>query len=120
MSFRRIGLWWNPEKTDAPAVAKRLITELERHGARVLADASLAAMAGRADCAFDETGYAACDLLIALGGDGTFLSGLDIAVMHDIPMLGVNLGRMGFLTEIEPDDIEQSVDRKSTRLNSSH
>ena len=41
---------------------------------------------------------------MVLGGDGTILSALDYALPFDIPMLGINLGRVGFLTEIDPKD----------------
>jgi NAD+ kinase len=44
-----------------------------------------------------------------LGGDGTILSALDYALPNDIPMLGINLGRMGFLTEVDPKDLRRDV-----------
>ena len=42
------------------------------------------------------------DLVIAVGGDGTFLRGAHLAVAADCPVLGVKVGRLGFLTEVEP------------------
>jgi NAD+ kinase len=50
-------------------------------------------------------------LLITLGGDGTFLSGARLAAPRRIPILGVNLGRLGFLTELEADQLESSLAR---------
>ena len=47
--------------------------------------------------------------MIVLGGDGTILSGLDCAIPYDIPILGVNLGRLGFLTGIETDELDERV-----------
>lgn len=44
---------------------------------------------------------AGCDVVLALGGDGTMLGALRIAVPHDVPVLGINLGRLGYLTEID-------------------
>lgn len=44
-------------------------------------------------------------LLVTLGGDGTLLSVASLAVRQDIPLLGVNLGRLGFLTELEVDGL---------------
>src|SRR5260370_36072384 len=46
------------------------------------------------------------ELLMALGGDGTFLAGARLAGPRGIPLLGVNLGRLGFLTELEEDQLE--------------
>ncbi len=49
------------------------------------------------------------DLLVALGGDGTFLRASRLAVGTDIPVLGVNLGRLGFLTAIPEEDMEKGL-----------
>lgn len=49
------------------------------------------------------------DGLLSLGGDGTFLTGAKIAVQADIPILGVNFGRLGFLSEASPEDLPQSI-----------
>ena len=51
------------------------------------------------------------DLVVTLGGDGTFLAGARLAAPMDIPILGVNLGRLGFLTELEAGDIEGGIQR---------
>ncbi|MEU6488299.1 NAD kinase [Streptomyces sp. NPDC046887] len=56
-----------------------------------------------------------CELLIVLGGDGTLLRGAEFARASGVPMLGVNLGRVGFLAEAERDDLDQVVDRVVTR-----
>ena len=46
-----------------------------------------------------------CDLVIVVGGDGTFLSAARSLVEHGVPLLGVNLGRLGFLADIMPGDM---------------
>ena len=51
------------------------------------------------------------DAVFVFGGDGTVLRALDSYVGCDIPMLGVNLGRMGFLLETEPQDLAAALDR---------
>ncbi|WP_433549568.1 NAD kinase [Streptomyces sp. CA-294286] len=56
-----------------------------------------------------------CELLIVLGGDGTLLRGADIARASGVPMLGVNLGRVGFLAEAERDDLDKVVKRVVSR-----
>jgi NAD+ kinase len=51
------------------------------------------------------------DLVLTLGGDGTFLAGARLAAPKGVPVLGVNLGRLGFLTELEHDELEHGVRR---------
>jgi NAD+ kinase len=68
----------------------------------ILADAGIEAV-------FDEQAYADCELIIALGGDGTFLSLAHIDSARGIPCIGVNLGSVGFLMDIEPEQLEDSL-----------
>jgi NAD+ kinase len=63
------------------------------------------------DSAWDESGVISrlgeqpgLDLLITLGGDGTMLRAARMGAHHDIPILGVKMGRLGFLAEVEPDN----------------
>lgn len=48
-----------------------------------------------------------CDLVIAVGGDGTFLWAASIVCKFDLPILGINLGGLGFLTDIRKEEIEK-------------
>ena len=50
-------------------------------------------------------------ILVSLGGDGTFLNASQRAIRFDAPLLGINLGNLGFLTDVEGDDIFESIDR---------
>lgn len=52
-----------------------------------------------------DTLIAACDLVLTVGGDGTILHGVKHAVGHDKPVLGVNTGRLGYLAQVEADEI---------------
>lgn len=97
---RSIGILLNPSKEHAQAIAQTLRLCAQRMGI--------------ACCFMDEdTGQAACanrpDALIVLGGDGTILRAVDFCAQHDIPILGVNLGRIGFLTELEPERAEEML-----------
>ena len=60
------------------------------------------------DAALDLKG---ADLILTLGGDGTFLAGARLAAPKGIPVLGINLGRLGFLTELEHDQLEEGFRR---------
>ncbi|MBS0364221.1 MAG: NAD(+)/NADH kinase [Proteobacteria bacterium] len=53
---------------------------------------------------------AGADLVIAIGGDGTLLHAARLAAGHGVPLLGVNRGRLGFLTDVMPQDMLASVD----------
>jgi len=51
------------------------------------------------------------DLVLSLGGDGTMLRAVRAAVVEDVPVLGVNVGQLGYLTEVEPDGIRMALKR---------
>jgi NAD+ kinase len=52
---------------------------------------------------------AGCDVVLALGGDGTMLGAMRLAAPHEVPVLGVNLGRLGYLTEIDTSHLEGAL-----------
>ncbi len=51
------------------------------------------------------------DLIVAVGGDGTMLYAAGLAREHDVPLLGINRGRLGFLADVTPDEMLQSLDK---------
>lgn len=108
MAIQKVGLWCNRDKAEALKAAERLIGALHRHGIEAGADDTLYSRLAHVDA---HEGLDGSDLIITLGGDGTLLSGIDEAMRLNVPMLGVNLGHVGFLTEIEPEQIEESVVR---------
>lgn len=107
MEFRKIGLIWNPTKTSGFEVARELREILAERGLSVTTGITLAHALGAPELA--EGSFDECDLLMVLGGDGTLLSALDYALPKNIPMLGINLGRMGFMTEVDPVNLRRDV-----------
>ena len=63
----------------------------------------------------DERAAEGCELVIVLGGDGTFLRAAELARNVEIPVLGVNLGRIGFLAEAEADNIDTVLEHVVNR-----
>jgi NAD+ kinase len=63
----------------------------------------------------DERAAEGCELVLVLGGDGTFLRAAELARNVDIPVLGVNLGRIGFLAESEAEAIDDVLDHVINR-----
>lgn len=109
MNISRAGVLWNHTKENGLPVARRLAELLRSHGCAIYADIRSAELL---DCETLPVGSdPGCDVLFVLGGDGTLLSTLDYAVPYGIPMLGVNLGRMGFLAETEPVELEMDIER---------
>jgi len=107
MEFRKVGIVWNSSKRTGFEVARELKNLLDEYSVSVTTGIELAQALGCPE--LSEGRLEDCDLLVVLGGDGTILSALDYALPNDIPMLGVNLGRMGFLTEVDPKDLRRDV-----------
>jgi NAD+ kinase len=95
----------HPERPEAATIARQATTWLETRGHRgvQVIDASPVGAAP----SFDQT----VDLAVSLGGDGTMLRTVALATTHSTPVLGVNFGRLGYLTEIEPDRLEHALER---------
>lgn len=107
MEFRRVGIVWNSSKRAGFEVARELKSILDEYGVSITAGLPLAHAFGTPELASGS--FSECDLLMVLGGDGTILSALDHALPNNIPMLGINLGRVGFLTEVDPENLRQDV-----------
>jgi NAD+ kinase len=90
-------------------VHRDLAIEFARGAAAIAAERGIAvALADEqrnlVDLQTPHTSIANADLIVTFGGDGTLLRGMRIAVPLDVPVLGVNTGRLGFLTEIDEHD----------------
>ena len=94
----------NARKDDGFAVSFETAKYLLSHGAAVsVPDALLPAFAGLAVTA--ESVGTPPDLILSLGGDGTVLAASADAIERDVPLLGINMGRLGFLAELETDQL---------------
>ncbi len=94
-----IAFFTNPHRPEAEALAERASSWLSTQGHRVIS-------------ALHDDGTVSADgadLLVSLGGDGTLLRSVELALAGGIPVLGVNIGRLGYLTQIEPAGLEDAL-----------
>lgn len=94
----RVGLWINQSKPEAQTLAHQLTHWFQSRGWEVYSE-------------WQEITARGVNFLISLGGDGTLLESAREAAPYSIPVLGVNLGRLGFLCEIERDEIYSALER---------
>jgi NAD+ kinase len=99
-------------RPDVVTAAKQAVQALGDGGFEVRVLAEEAAAIGLEGARVVRSGYAAADgaeIVIVLGGDGTFLRAAELARATGTPLLGVNLGRVGFLAETEPEALTETV-----------
>jgi NAD+ kinase len=112
---RRVLLLTHPGRAPARDVSRQLVEALSGHDIHVrllpheatalgLADHADVELAGAGDPSAD------CELVVVIGGDGTILRAAEVAHDSGTPLLGVNLGHVGFLAEAEYDDVSATID----------
>lgn len=100
--MRKIAVVINADKPLAVAAGRQLIPWLEARGIQPLLDQRGAVQTERPDLAVPEgPAWGDAELLIVLGGDGTLIRAAQTVAPMGIPVLGVNTGHLGFLTELE-------------------
>ena len=103
----RLGVIGNRDYPDLTSVLKRLLAMAESLGVEARLEGTLQELAtGRAGPVVMPTEL---DALLTLGGDGTLLRGARFLDGREIPVLGVNLGRLGFLSACGPENLETAV-----------
>lgn len=109
--FKTIGIIGRLRKQGVTDALQTLINCLESLNTRFILEADTAqALAGQAfKTASREQLGVESDLIITVGGDGNLLSASRIAAPHDVPILGINRGKFGFLTDIRPNEINKLV-----------
>jgi NAD+ kinase len=104
-----VGRFTDPRVAESVAL---LLPHLAERGIEVLVDEELPARAatGAFSQVDERTIMERADLVIAIGGDGTLLSAARLVARRHVPLLGINRGRLGFLTDVLPQDVIGSVD----------
>ena len=100
-----------PDRPQVAQILPGLFTWLAEHGYQVIIDAETAKYSSdREVVPRPLMASRQLDLVVVLGGDGTLLSAARITAAIDVPLLGVNLGSLGFLTEVPPDSLYTILD----------
>lgn len=104
--MQNIGIFVNQERDPDLMAAKHTATELISRGISVFFDAAYEPSLSQLNVTFlpHKELIKSVDLIIVLGGDGTILKVIGDAAETDTPVIGINLGHLGFLTQAEKDD----------------
>lgn len=105
MTFGKVGIVSNPKKDIGFANAAAVAKILRKRSIDVYFDEN-----GMPDGETKRIDYSDIDCLFVLGGDGTLLRTITNASEYGISILGINLGRLGFLTEVELSGVEKALD----------
>jgi NAD+ kinase len=109
-NIKRVGIVIKPHAPRVEAILTELIHYFETKKIQCLLEDVAAMKIQRKDGLPREKIPQQVDLVIVLGGDGTMLSVAHIAAQEDTPVLGVNLGRLGFLTEVPLDEVYLTIE----------
>jgi NAD+ kinase len=109
--LRRVGAVVHPARPAAYDLGKQLASWGAERGVelRTLHD-ERGCLGQEVPCVEPEEFAAGLDLVVVLGGDGTLLRALGLVLEAEVPVLGVNVGRLGFLTEVEPDGLRSALE----------
>lgn len=113
---RRVAIKVNPRRAEAGEVAAEFIGRIHAEGFSCFVDPeALPDMRRRVPgpelYSWDEPEARDAELLVVFGGDGTILRAAEWALTRSVPLLGVNLGHVGFLAELEPSGVVELVRR---------
>ena len=110
--FNRIGLVGRPGHAGVVATLQRLLVFLGSKEVSIVVDDVTAGLIdghGQKECKRDDLSDC-CDLVIVVGGDGSMLTVAKFIASDQIPVIGINRGKLGFLTDILPDEIEAKIE----------
>lgn len=104
--MNKIGIIVNPEKDPGLLHLKRVIEALEANGFTYQVSCCNYETEEQYDFTAPEDCFQEAQLVLTLGGDGTLLRAAPLANQYNVPLLGINLGHLGFLAEMEPEEID--------------
>jgi len=114
--FKKIGIVANPIKPESGKGVKKIIEILKKYPVEIYTDEETCRLTGEGCREIVKvvdrlTLPNKVDVILVLGGDGTFLTVAKLVDKRPVPLLGINFGRLGFLTEISIEEIETSLEK---------
>ena len=112
LKFKVIGVVTKPQAESVRQTLHVLFAYLTRKNCTIILDQKIPDTInnGAYESVDRETLGKRCDLVIAVGGDGTILNAARSLAHAHVPLVGINVGRLGFLADISPDELESSLD----------
>jgi NAD+ kinase len=107
---KTLGITANCTKERAADVLRRIAAKARELDLQLLADADTAALIGSDEGLSTEQMFERADVVMALGGDGTMLRAARELGGKDTPLIGVNIGGLGFLTSVAEDNLDHAMD----------
>lgn len=108
--MKKIGIICKTGRPEPVEILKGLLPGLRERGVETFVDPEAAQALNMDGCPRSEMPKLA-DVLLVLGGDGTMLSAARLVCERGIPILGINLGGLGFITEFQGDEIAEAIER---------
>jgi len=105
--LKKIVLIPNLSKDPDLAYTRKAASLLLEYGFSVVCEASCPAVHDKVVCCTGNALYENASAIVVLGGDGSILRQAEMASLYDIPILAVNLGRLGYIAQLEKNDIEE-------------
>jgi NAD+ kinase len=106
-----VGLVLHHERSQAADLAREAAAWLQDEGHVVRLPHPDADIAGLPSLGCDEGSLGSLDVAVSLGGDGTMLRTVDLVAGHGVPIIGINVGDLGYLTDIEPAGTRAAIER---------
>jgi NAD+ kinase len=104
----KVGIVLRPSSPDLLDLFLRVKNEFAKYNAKVYLDTNSAKMIGHIGIEFDRM-CDECDILVSIGGDGTLISLARRSYKYNKPIMGINAGNLGFLTDVTLDEIESFI-----------
>lgn len=111
--FQQVGIISKQGDQNLQTTLAQLVEYLRQRGCQIHVDEPTAKQLGLAPAQGDPFAVMArhSDLVIAVGGDGTMLRAARCVAVHNVPLLGINLGRLGFLADVSPALMSETLDQ---------